>query len=85
MGADILCVNAQSELGQQGVRLVRLIRRGDLAAGNFAINHMAMHGLMRAVKDTNNNVLELTAEQLHTADEKMISITYKLREFDLQM
>ena len=85
MNADILCVNSQSELGQQGVRLVRLIKRGDIGAGSFAINHMAMHGLMRAVKDTNDSVLTLTAADIHAIDQKMISITYKLREFDLQM
>ena len=55
---DILCVNTQTELGLQGVVLVRLIKNGDISAQAYGANHMALHSHMRANMGSHISLLE---------------------------
>ena len=71
---DILCVNTQSELGLQGSVLVKMIRTGDLSAPAMAANHMALNGLMRAIKDYDVTSEVLSDDELFGIQEKIISL-----------
>lgn len=71
---DVLCVNAQSMLGQQGGNLVDMIFVGDVSAPAFAAKHMALYAQMRAVKDYVISSENLTDEQLFSAQENIVHL-----------
>lgn len=71
---DILCVNTQCELGDQGAILVRLIKSGDMSAQAFVAGHFALHGHMRAIKDYSIANGDLTDEELFIAEENIIRL-----------
>jgi hypothetical protein len=76
---DILCVNTQSQLGQDSKRLVRLARQGDVGTLHFAISHIAMHNLMRAIKGTVEDTI--TAVQHRKAEAKIVSLKKTLGNY----
>ena len=71
---DILCVNTQSKLGKQGAKLVEMISTGDISAPVFTAKHLALHSLMRSIKDYDVTSLVLTDEQQFTAQEKITDL-----------
>jgi hypothetical protein len=68
---DILCVNTQCDLADQGVVLVRLIKSGDISAQAYAANHFALHGHMKAIKDFSIESGELTDAELFLAQQNI--------------
>ena len=79
INTDILCVNTQSQLGQDSKKFVRLARQGDVGALHYAISHIAMHNLMRAVKGTAEDTL--TDEQYKRARGKIVSLRNTLGNY----
>ncbi len=71
---DILCVNTQCILGDQGAVLVNLIKGGDMSAQAFAASHFALHGQMRVIKDYSIANGSLTDEELYIAEENIIRL-----------
>jgi hypothetical protein len=61
---DILCVNTQSDIGDQAVVLVRLIKNVDLSAQAYAANFFALHAHMKSIQHMDIDSGDLTDEQM---------------------
>lgn len=68
---DILCVNTQCDIGDQGVILVRLIKNGDISAQAYAANFFALHGHMKAIQHFDIDSEELSDEELFLAQQNI--------------
>lgn len=79
INTDILCVNTQSQLGQDAKVLVRLARQGDVGTLHFAISHVAMHNLMRSIKGTVTGTI--TTDQHQKAESKIVKLKKTLGNY----
>lgn len=76
---DILCVNTQTQLGADSKKFVRLARQGDVGALHFAISHIAMHNLMRAIKGVASNTI--TEDQHNRTKAKIVGLRNTLSNY----
>ena len=68
---DILCVNTQSMLGLQAWELIQFIKIQDSSADVFTARHLALHGLMRSIKDYKMTDETLTDAQINEIQSKI--------------
>lgn len=76
---DILCVNTQTQLGLDSKKLVRLSRQGDIGTLHYAISHIAMHNLMRALKGTKSG--DITETQYRKAEANIVKLKKTLENY----
>lgn len=78
---DTLCVNTQTEIGQQATVLVDLIEAQDVGAITYATNLLHLNNLMRAIKDHDVDNDDLTDDQMMAAQENIHRIVRAQRNF----
>ena len=61
---DTYVVNLQVYLGEQGDELVNMLKYGDASRYGLAARHMALHAIMRALKDYLYSDAVLTDKQI---------------------